>query len=86
MWLTLGDYYLIRLSYAVFSLLKKDLECKEKLDKDGLKYIRARTGQLKLSHLLRVALRENVTPEEAAILINQKASECQEMTMGNGDD
>src|SRR3990167_622062 len=63
LWLTLGDYYLLRISYALFALQEKDLSSPEAIG-DGLKFIRTRTTQLRLSALVRTALRENKTPAE----------------------
>jgi Rab-GTPase-TBC domain len=63
LWLTLGDYYLLRISYALFALQEKDLSSPEAIG-DGLKFIRNKTTQLRLSALVKTALRENKTPSE----------------------
>jgi hypothetical protein len=71
LFLIFGDYYLIRLAYAVFFLLKKDLSNRENME-DGLKFIRNRTSNLKLSQLVKVALRENKSPADVSKLIRDK--------------
>lgn len=69
--LIFGDYYLLRFSYAIFYLLKKDLSVRGNLE-EGMKFIRNKTSQLKLSQLVKVALRENKHPDSFARLISEK--------------
>jgi len=55
----------------VFVLLKKDLSNRENME-DGLKFIRSRTSNLKLSQLVKVALRENKPPAEVNKILRDK--------------
>ena len=59
-YLVFGDYYLIRIAYSIFSLLKKQLENKDNME-DGLKFIRSQTGSLKLDKIIKHTLRERKT-------------------------
>ena len=70
-WLVFGDYYLLRIAYGVFSLIKQDLEELKNI-KNGLNFIRHKTTSLKLSDLLKVALRENKNPKEFKALVEKK--------------
>lgn len=58
MFLVFGEYYLLRVAYAIFKLLRKDLVVKKNIE-DGLKFIRSRTNTLKLSEIVKLSLREN---------------------------
>lgn len=69
--LLFGDYYLMRIAYAIFGLLKKELSNSKNME-DGLKFIRSRTGSLKLSELVAYTLREVKDPTEIrAIILSQ---------------
>lgn len=61
--LLFGEYYVIRVAYAIFATLKKELANKANME-NGLKFIRAQTGQLKLSNLVKITLREAKTAQE----------------------
>lgn len=69
--LLFGDYYLMRIAYSIFGLLKKELSNSKNME-DGLKFIRSRTGSLKLSELVAYTLREVKDPTEIrAIILSQ---------------
>lgn len=79
-YLLFGDYYLIRVAYAIFALLKKELSDKANME-DGLRYIRSKTGTLKLSSLVKHTLREVKTVAEVNkiyhMLMEQARSDSQ---------
>ena len=62
-YLVFGEYYLIRIAYSIFALLKKELSDKKNME-DGLRYIRGKTGTLLLSKLVKHTLREVKTITE----------------------
>ena len=61
--LLFGDYYLLRVAYSIFALLKNDLAKSTNME-NGLRYIRSKTGTLKLSKMVKLTLREVKTVSE----------------------
>ena len=70
-WLVFGDYYLLRLAYSIFTLLKYDL-CQATNMKNGLHFIRQKTTNLQLTELLKIALREHKSPADFRKQIERK--------------
>lgn len=61
--LIFGDYYLLRVAYSIFGLLKRELAQKKYME-DGLKFIRSKANTLRVSKLMQHTLREVKTANE----------------------
>lgn len=71
-YLLFGDYYLIRIAYAIFGCIKKDLQVGKNLE-DGFRYIRGKAMEIKLSQIVEYTLREVKTvPQIHQILQKEK--------------
>lgn len=70
-WLVFGDYYLLRLAYSIFTLMRYELSEATNM-KNGLHFIRQKTTGLQLTELLKIALREHKSPADFRKQVERK--------------